>query len=146
MNDYNLPVTATKAFVRANDTGRFCFERRLASSKTNPNMLAFLGGKHEPEEDSEQALRRELKEEASIDESHTLSLHYLGTEDSIVHKNGEGRLMRYAYYLVTIAHERDAKPTAEVAGLEWHTLASALDADSVPVVRRLVERFRKELA
>lgn len=139
-----IETRAAKAFVRARDTGRFCFERRLLASKINPGKLSLLGGKLEEGEEPEEALRRELREEATI---HKGNLRKLTEEDvEILAKEGKpARIAKNIYYIVTVDSEADTVATDEVAGLEWLDLDQVADADPVDFVRKLIKEHREEI-
>jgi len=58
-------VQITHALLVLKD-GRFVFQRRTKDAKVNPGMLGFFGGHIEKGETPVEALKRELREETSL--------------------------------------------------------------------------------
>ena len=106
---------------------RVLLERRSPAKRVVPGVLAIPGGHMEESESTEEALRRELREELGLTAS---ELRYVCT---LLHRSEEFRKLHYFAVTVwdgeLIAHEAD--------GLEWvdmhHAATFDLDVDRLAV-------------
>lgn len=76
--------------------GKFVFQRRTNDAPVNAGLLGFFGGHIEDGETSDEAVRRELSEETSLDVD---KLTFIHKEDFIVDREGEP----VQYYLYGVA-------------------------------------------
>lgn len=92
-------------------------EGKVLSSMSHGKDTWYLpGGKREAGESDEQALRREVMEEMSV-ELVDGTIKYYGTFEAQAHGKPEGMVVRMTCYTAEI--EGEPKPTSEVSRLEF---------------------------
>jgi len=137
-------ASAAKAFLRARDSGRFCFERRANKPGAFPGMLTLLGGKMDPDETPLIALRRELREEVQV--ASRSVWHLTDVEEVVDYTDGRKQKVGItAVFLVKVTKEAAATPTKEIAGIEWLTLNEALNAKPAPMIKEFIINHRSHL-
>ena len=127
-----MPITVVCALIVRNDTV-LCAQR--SERMALPLKWEFPGGKLEDGEAPEEALKREIMEELSID----ITVRRAMNVSEYSYENG--RTIRLLPYLATM--QRDQQPVAnEHAELRWVKAADLLDLDwaaaDVPIVQQFV--------
>lgn len=118
-------------------SGEYVFQRRTNDAPVNPGLLGFFGGHIEKGEDSDEAVRRELDEETSLDVD---ALIFKTVEDFIVDREGEE--VEYHLYEVTI--ETMDFEVYEGERAEKYTIEEALKRDDLTSSVRYALQKRKE--
>lgn len=117
--------------------GRFVFQRRTDDAPVNPGLLGHFGGHVEQGESFEEAIRRELAEETSL-ELERLSLKPL----NYFLADREGKSIEYHPY--DIAIQDMSFKIYEGTGAEAYTAEDALKRhDLTSSVRHILEIFTK---
>ena len=129
----NMPITVVCALIIRNNTV-LCAQR--SERMALPLKWEFPGGKLEDGEAAEDALKREIMEELSID----ITVGRAMNVSEYTYENG--RTIRLLPYLATMAN--DMEPVAnEHAELRWVKAADLLDLDwaaaDVPIVHEYLK-------
>jgi len=114
-------VIGMGAMIEVGD-GKFLFQRRDNNTDRNPGMLAFFGGGIENNEDTEETLKREIKEELNLKVNNFVLLNKLESHNKL------GKFLDIFY--VRDINEKNIKLN-EGAGIERLTLSEALNKDDV---------------
>ena len=131
-----IMVTAAMCIIYNEDTRELLFEKR-----TDNGMWCVPGGALELEETLEQALRREVKEETSLDFS-SPRLFDVRAGVHMVYPNRDEVYYTDVVYVIT-EFEGELKPDAESSELRWFGIGS-LPENIMPTQTEYIERFVKE--
>ncbi len=138
-------VTAAKAFVRALDTGRFCFERRPSKpNKLYAGMLALLGGKSEQGETPEQTVRREVLEESKLSIDKFVFLENVASTVNYSDERGTKQVLT-AIFFCSVPREAEAEVSDESEALEWLTLGQVAAHNPAPGLLDLIATHKTTL-
>jgi 8-oxo-dGTP pyrophosphatase MutT (NUDIX family) len=110
--------------------GRLIFQRRGPTAPTSPNLLGLFGGHVEPNEHPDDAVRRELSEETSLDIS---KLSFKKLDEAEIDD------FRHFYYYISDVNNVDFE-VFEGEGLEVYSPAEAASRNDItPSTRKSLE-------
>ncbi len=135
MDEDYLKVAVAR--IRTPDGDKYLLQRRKDTAKLFPKGLSFFGGHIEPDETPEEAIRRELQEETSLDLGETV-FHSTISMTVLPPVTGEDKPVEVHVFDAYVDHDFEAK---EGASLEIHTREDALSQlDLVPTTRYVIEK------
>ncbi len=124
-----LPLIVTAAIIRHNDT--VLLTRRPPHTR-HGGMWEFPGGKLDPDESPEEGLRREIKEEISID------VEVGKVFDVVYFRYDRGPVLVLAYECL---HLSGKIRHIEVDAHQWVPLQNLKDFDILPADRPIIEKL-----
>lgn len=104
----------------------------LTTLSKGKDTFYLPGGKRENKETDEETLKREIKEELSVNIVDK-TIKYYGTFEAQAHSKTEGILVRMTCYLAEF--EGELKPDSEIEKLEWFEYS---DNDKVSQVDKII--------
>ncbi|HET9850330.1 MAG TPA: NUDIX hydrolase [Candidatus Saccharimonadales bacterium] len=122
-------VSIAVIFLRLPD-GRFIFQRRGKTAPTSPGLLGLFGGHIEEMESADEAVRRELSEETSL-QADKISIQKLA--DKLIQYD-DGQERHFFYYLADI--ENPGFKVYEGEGKEVYSLKAALKRSDLTISTR----------
>lgn len=111
----------------------YCNEGKVLSTLSKgKDTYYFPGGKREGNESDIETLKREIKEELSVDIKEE-TIKYYGTFEAQAHGKAEGILVRMTCY--TAEWDGEIAPSSEIQEIKW---LSYSDIDTVSPVDKLI--------